>query len=414
MARLLLLIPTTSYRVGDFMAAAERLEVDLVIGSDQRPVLAEFAAERSLALDFTDIAEGCRQIETYAAAYPLAAILGVDDETLLLAAIASQALGLTHNTPDSVIATRNKYRFRVALANAGPPSPEFRLVDIAADDARQAARAAPYPCVLKPLALAAGRGVIRADDESAFIAARLRIAAILESPDVAAVQGEAARQILVESYIPGAEVALEGLLHDGRLEILALFDKPDPLVGPYFEETILTTPSRLPAAVRQQIAATARAIVVALGLRHGPIHAEFRVNDKGVWPLEMAARSIGGLCGRVLRFSAGFSLEDLILRHALGLPATDHRAEPRPGGVMMIPIPRAGTLRQVRGLEDARAVAGIDDITISIALGRPVAPPPEGYRYLGFIFARGDSPDAAEAALREAHARLEIDIEESG
>ena len=258
MARLLLLIPTTSYRVGDFMAAAERLEVDLVIGSDQRPVLEKFSAERSLALDFTNIAEGCRQIEAYAHGYPLAAILGVDDETLLLAATASEALGLTHNAPDSVIATRNKYRFRVALANAGPPSPEFRLVDIEADDPLQAAGRAPYPCVLKPLALAAGRGVIRADDETAFMAARLRIAAILESPDVAAVQGEAARQILVESYIPGSEVALEGLLHDGRLEILALFDKPDPLVGPYFEETIYTTPSRLPAAVRNEIAATAR------------------------------------------------------------------------------------------------------------------------------------------------------------
>lgn len=411
MARLLLLIPTTSYRVADFMAAAERLDVDLVVGSNQRPVLEQYAAERGLALDFTDISKGCRQIEAYAEDYPLAAILGVDDETLLLAATASAALGLTHNSPESIIATRNKYRFRGALANAGPPSPEFRLIDIETDDPLQAARQAPYPCVLKPLALAASRGVIRADDEAAFMAARLRIAAILDAPDVAAVQGDAARQILVESYIPGSEIALEGLLHDGRLEILALFDKPDPLVGPYFEETILVTPSRLAAAIQDEIAATARHAIAALGLRHGPIHAEFRINDRGVWPLEMAARSIGGLCARILRFGAGARLEELILRHALGLPVSGRARQRRPAGVMMIPIPRTGILREVRGLEDARAVAGIDDITISITPGRAVAPPPEGYRYLGFIFARGDSPEAAEAALRAAHARLDIVIE---
>ena len=415
MARLLLLIPTTSYRVADFMAAAAGLDADLVVGSNQRPVLEQFAAERSLALDFSDIAEGCRQIQAYAADYPLAAILGVDDETLLLAATASAALGLVHNSPESVIATRNKYRFRSALANAGPPSPEFRLMNLDTDDPARAARLAPYPCVLKPLALAASRGVIRADDEGAFIAARLRISAILEAPDVAAVQGETARHILVESFIPGFEVALEGLLHDGRLEILALFDKPDPLDGPYFEETIFVTPSRLPAAVQDEIAATARHAVAALGLRHGPIHAEFRVNDKGVWPLEMAARSIGGLCARSLSFGAGgstsVSLEVVILRHALGLPISQREEAQRPTGVMMIPTPRCGILREVRGLEDARAVAGVDDITISIAPGHPVAPPPEGYRYLGFIFARGDSPDAAEAALRSAHAKLEIVID---
>jgi biotin carboxylase len=382
-------------------------------------VLAQFAAERGLALDFTDIAEGCRQIEAYAADYPLTAILGVDDETLLLAATACAALGLVHNSPDSVIATRNKYRFRGALANAGPPSPEFRLVGIDPDEAAPAARIAPYPCVLKPLALAASRGVIRADDEAGFIAAHRRIAAILQAPDVAAIQGEAARQILVESFIPGVEVALEGLLHDGELETLALFDKPDPLNGPYFEETIFVTPSRLSAAIQDDIAQAARQAVAALGLRHGPIHAEFRVNDKGVWPLEMAARSIGGLCARTLNFGAGLGLEALILRHALGLPISRPISGPnsgrepdqRPAGVMMIPTPESGTLREVRGLEAARAVAGISDITISIAPGHPVAPPPEGYRYLGFIFAQGDSPDAVEAALRGAHAKLEIVID---
>ena len=236
---------------------------------------------------------------------------------------------------------------------------------------------------------------------------------------MADVQGEAARQILVESYIPGGEVALEGLLHDGELEILALFDKPEPLVGPYFEETLFVTPSRLPATVRHDIAQAARQAVAALGLRHGPVHAEFRVNEKGVWPLEMAARSIGGLCARSLNFGPGPSgssrlgLEALLLRHALGLPIFISKQEQRPSGVMMIPTPESGILREVRGLEEARAVAGIEDITISIVAGQPVAPPPEGYRYLGFIFAQGDSPDAVEAALRSAHAKLEIVIDKN-
>lgn len=408
--RLLLLIPTTSYRVGDFIAAAGQLNVDLVIGSNQRPVLEKFSADRTVTLDFSNIAEGCRQITAYASDYPLTAILGVDDETLLLAATASEALGLVHNSPDSVLATRNKYRFRSVLANAGPPSPDFRLVNFKSDDVRLAARQTRYPCVLKPLALSAGRGVIRADDEAAFEAAVIRIAAILAAPDITAVQGDIACQLLVESYMPGVEVALEGMLHDGRLEVLALFDKPEPLVGPYFEETIFTTPSRLPVATQDEIATTAQRIVTALGLRYGPIHGEFRINDHGVWPLEMAARSIGGLCSRVLRFGAGVSLEQLILRHALGLPMDHSGAQQRPAGVMMIPTPRAGILKMVNGLDDARAIDGIDDVIISIPLGRPVAPPPEGYRYLGFIFAAGDSPDSVEASLRKSHACLEIEI----
>ncbi|MFP6743758.1 MAG: ATP-grasp domain-containing protein [Alphaproteobacteria bacterium] len=408
MARLLLLIPTTSYRVGDFLAAAGRLDVDVVVGSDQPPVLEQYAAGRTAAVDFADLRAGTGQITAFADDYPLSAILGVDDGTTVLAAMASEALGLAHNSVDSVVATRDKYRFRAALANAGPPAPRFQQFALDHDVA-EAARAAPFPCVLKPVALAASRGVIRADDEAEFVAAFERITRILGEPDVAAV-GAAAQRILVESFIPGREVALEGLLDDGVLHVLALFDKPDPLDGPFFEETIFVTPSRLPEAVRDDIVATARQAVAALGLRHGPIHAEFRVNGDGVWPLEVAARSIGGLCARVLTFGAGVSLEDLILRHALGLSLDCLERDSRPAGVMMIPTPRAGILRGVEGLEAARATPGVDDVTISIPLGQLVTPPPEGTRYLGFIFARGDSPENAEAALRQAHDRLDIVI----
>jgi len=409
LARLLLLLPTTSYRVGDFLSAARRLDVDVVVGSDQPPVLEQYAAGHTVTLDFTDLVKGVGQIAAFARDFPLTAIIGVDDGTTVLAAMASDALGLVHNSPESVVATRDKYRFRATLANAGPPAPSFQQFNLDHDPA-EAARAAPYPCVLKPVALAASRGVIRANNETEFTAAFERISRILEEPDVAAV-GAAAQRILVESFIPGQEVALEGLLDDGELHVLALFDKPDPLDGPFFEEIIFVTPSRHRQEIRDAIVATAQQAVAALGLRHGPIHAEFRINSDGVWPLEVAARSMGGLCARVLTFGAGVALEDLILRHALGLPVDSMDRDSQPAGVMMIPTPRAGILRSVDGVEAARAVPGIDSVTISIPLGQPVTPPPEGTRYLGFIFARGDTPGDAEAALRQAHECLKIAIE---
>ncbi|MFQ5783877.1 MAG: ATP-grasp domain-containing protein [Alphaproteobacteria bacterium] len=404
----MLLIPTTSYRVADFMAAAERLGVEVVVGSNRRQVLENLAEGGTVRIDFRDLDKGVAEIAAYAKPHPLAAIVGVDDETTLLAARAAAALGLPHNDPDAVAASRNKHRFRYIVAQAGLASPEFRLVTLA-DDPVEAARAAPYPCVLKPLALAGSRGVIRADDPTAFVAAFRRIAAILARPD-AALPGATARQILVESYVPGDEVALEGLLEDGHLRVLALFDKPDPLEGPYFEETIYLTPSRLPAAAQAAVAEATKRAAAALGLSEGPVHAELRLNERGAWVIEVAARSIGGLCSRVLRFGAGMSLEELVLRHALGLPAGSRERERRPAGVMMIPIPAAGVLHQVHGLDAARRVPGVEDVTITIPCGQPVVPLPEGDRYLGFIFARAATTAAVEKALRAAHGRLEFAI----
>ena len=232
--RLLLLVPTTSYRIGDFLQAAERLGVDVAVGSDQHSVLAQFSPGRTMTVDLMDLARGVSQIAGYHRDYPLAAIIGVDQETTLLAAKAGEALELRHNAPASVEATGNKYRFRNRLANSGLPAPWFTLLDLADDPGGQA-RNMPYPVVLKPLALSASRGVIRANDPQQFLAARKRIEAILAGSGQ---RGEAASHILVEAYIPGQEVALEGLLDAGELKVLALFDKPDPLEGPFFEETI--------------------------------------------------------------------------------------------------------------------------------------------------------------------------------
>jgi biotin carboxylase len=260
---------------------------------------------------------------------------------------------------------------------------------------------------VKPLSLSASRGVIRADDDAQYAAAVARIRAMLDDPD--------AQPLLVESFVPGAEVAVEGLLRGGELEPLAIFDKPDPLEGPYFEETIYVTPSRLPPATLAAVEATTAAAAVALGLTEGPIHAELRVSTDGesVTLLEVAARSIGGLCSRALRFGAGVSLEEVILRHALDEPLTGLDRADAASGVMMLPIPRAGVLHEVRGQDDARAVPGIVGLEIGIARGRAVEPLPEGDRYLGFLFARGDTPEDVEAALRKAHGRLDVDIREA-
>jgi biotin carboxylase len=260
------------------------------------------------------------------------------------------------------------------------------------------AACAPYPCVLKPLGLSASRGVIRAGDPGEFRAAYERIRRMGE------------HRVQVESYIPGREFAVEGLVTGGRLQVLAIFDKPDPMEGPYFEETIYTTPSRLPAEVQGELIAAVEEAVTALGLRHGPVHAELRHNQDGAWMLEAHARPIGGLCARALRFDAGMPLEELIVRHALGEDVRGVRREERAAGVMMIPIPRDGLYRSAEGVEAAAAVTGIEEVVLTAKEGQRLVPLPEGAAYLGFLFARAQTPEAVEMALRRSHAELRFEI----
>jgi len=336
----------------------------------------------------------------------------VDDETEVAAAEIARVLGLRHNSRPSAEAARHKPTMRAALQSAGLPGlnvPRFAVFPLDTDPVA-AALTVTYPCVLKPTFLAASRGVIRANDPEELVSAWERIRGILLDPDVARRGGTSAREILIEDFVAGPEVALEGLLEAGILRVLAIFDKPDPLEGPFFEETIYVTPSRLPPAVQASVARAASGAARALGLTEGPVHVEMRVNPAGVFVIEAAARSIGGLCSRTLTFGTGISLEELILRHALGMP-TDAPRESAAAGVMMIPIPRAGTLARVDGLEDAAAVPGIVAGTITIRPGQRLVPLPEGWRYLGFLFSRADTPERAERALREAHGKLRFVIE---
>ncbi len=409
MTRILLLLPTTSYRIPDFLSAARRLGVEVTVASEEPSTMERLQPDGLLTLDFGDLDASAEGAARFAARHPVAAVVGVDERTSIAAAAIARRLGLPHDSVDAVAAAGDKASMRRRLEAAGVPSPRFRVWAVD-DDPRVAADAAAYPCVLKPTFLSASRGVIRADGAPGFVEAWGRIARILAEPSVARRGGVAAKQILVEDFVPGAEVALEGLLTDGRLRVLALFDKPDPLDGPFFEETIYVTPSRLPDDLERRCAEVAADGARALGLSHGPIHAELRVNEDGVWIVEIAARSIGGLCSRTLRFGTGASLEELILMHALGLDPMSLKREAAAAGVLMIPIPRGGILEEVRGIEAARSIPGVTDVTISIRAGQRVVPLPEGDRYLGFVFSRAPTPARAEAALREAHARLEFRI----
>ncbi|HXH11245.1 MAG TPA: ATP-grasp domain-containing protein [Alphaproteobacteria bacterium] len=409
MRRLLLLMTTQTYRATAFLNAARRLGVSVVVGSERPQALAAANPAGHLTLDFFAPEEATRTIVEYAQTHRIDAVVAADDDGTILAAMASAALGLPHNPVAAVEDARNKYRMRQRLAAAGLPGPRFWRFAIDRDPADMA-RQVSYPCVVKPLSLSASRGVIRADDPAQFVAAFHRLIAILQQREILASRGAAACEILVETFIPGPEVALEGLLTDGRLRVLTIFDKPDPLDGPFFEETIYVTPSRFPRPVQEAIVASVSAVTAALGLRHGPVHAELRVNEHGPWLLEIAPRSIGGLCSYALRFADGISLEEVLLRHALGLDVTCLERERVASGVMMIPIPQAGILRQVSGQEEARRVPGIEDVRITIPVGREVVPLPEGSRYLGFIFARAETPHGVEMALREAHRQLSFVI----
>jgi biotin carboxylase len=407
--RILLLIPTRTYRTRAFMRAAQRLKAEVVVGSERPQVLARSRPGTTAVIDFRHPERAAEQAAALVQERPFDAVVGVDDATSIAAVTVAKALGLPHNDVAAVKATRNKALMRRMLVGADVLTPWFEVVSLD-DDLVAISERVPYPCVVKPIFLSASRGVIRANDAAEFQAAIECVRAILVEPDVAAEGGVDARQILVEGFIPGVEVALEGILIGGNLKVLALFDKPDPLNGPYFEETIYVTPSRLPDdQQRQVVAATARG-ACALGLREGPVHAELRVNHDGAWIVEIAARSIGGLCSNTLEFSDGATLEELILLHAVGADVSHFEREPEPSGVMMLPTPRAGILRGVRGVEAARAVPGIVDVTISIPVGERLVPLPEGNRYLGFVFARGESVDQVEAALREAQRRLQFDI----
>jgi biotin carboxylase len=391
--RLLLFAATTGYQIRVFAEAARRIGVELTLATDRCHVLEDPWGDRAIPIKFDRLPESVELLR----GLQFDGVAAVGDRPAVLAACAAQALGVPFHPPAAANACNDKYLARKLYQAAGLAVPRFFRASFEEAPENVAARA-PYPCVLKPLGLSASRGVIRANTAGEFIRAFHRIRKMGESV------------LQVESYIPGREFAIEGLVTRGRFEPLAIFDKPDPLEGPFFEETIYVTPSREPAEVQQALLETTARAVRALGLYHGPVHAELRYNSEGAWMLETAARPIGGLCAKALRFEPDIPLEELILRHALDKRVTPACLPGDASGVMMIPIAKGGIYESVDGLEEAQSVTAIEDVIITAKEAQQLVPLPEGASYLGFIFARAETPAEVESALRECHAKLRFQI----
>jgi biotin carboxylase len=392
-------LPSTTYRAADFVTAAEALGVGLIVASEGPPPLD--MGDGYLQIDCADPALAAEAIVAFGDRVGIDGVVAADDGGVVVAAITGQTLGLRSNTPEAATATRDKGAQRKALAAAEVPQPRFRVLE-PGNDAAEAGSAIGYPLVIKPLDRAAGQGVMRVDrpeDLSPLIQRLRRITG-------------AAAPILVESYLPGTEVAVEGIVSNGSLAVLAIFDKPDAGDGPFFPETILVTPSRLPSPTARECERVAQAALAAIGITHGPVHIELMVHESEVRVIEVAARSIGGLCSKSLNFGLmGTSLETLILRNALGMDKPELHREAVASGVLMIPIPRPGRLVEIRNTDAVRQLPHVTGMDITVPPGRLLEPPPEGDRYLGFVYARATKPEEVEASLRRAQALLEVVIE---
>lgn len=402
MPRAVVLLPSTTYRAADFISAADSLGIDLVVASEQEPPIE--MGDRYLQIDCSDPQRAAEEVAALADGVALDGVVAADDSGVIVAALAGTALGLPANSPEAAEATRNKLMMRQRLEVAEVPQPRFAVVEPGSSPDRHAEELG-FPLVVKPLDRSASQGVIRVDRPEDVLATVEQVRRIIDDPD-----GE--DLLLLESYLPGDEIAVEGLVRGGELTVLAIFDKPDTSPGPSFPETILVTPSRLPDSAQTDCVRVAEAAVRALGLTHGPVHIELKAHDAQVRVLEVAARSIGGLCSRSLTFGLmGTTLETLILRNAVGMDKPELRREPHASGVLMIPIPRSGVLESIDGLEEVRAIEGVTGIDITLVTGSRVLAPPEGDRYVGFVFARSKNPEAVVAALRKAQELIVVTVQ---
>jgi biotin carboxylase len=406
------------YQTRSFESAARKLNVQLAYVTDRCHELADPWNDNAIAARFANPEEAAATAMPSLRRKSLHAILALGDAPAVAAAYAARGLGLRASHPAAVEACLNKFRMREVLRDAGifnPPSNFwFRRIPLSPEPEPDLL-GIQFPCVIKPLSLSASQGVMRANNSEEFHRAARRLAHLLDRPDLQMKNPASPREALVEEYIPGAEVAVEGILIDGELKLLAIFDKPDPLEGPFFEETIYVTPPRLSSQQQSAILARANQSIRAIGLTHGPVHAEFRINDRGVWPLEIAPRPIGGMCAATLAFtstqySEPIGLEELILRHAIGEDISTWQREHAASGVMMIPVPESGIFDQVDGVEEAKLAPHVTDVQITARVHDEILAWPEGSSYLGFIFAKAESPAAAEHALRQAHGKLHFQI----
>ena len=413
MRRVLLISTTTGYQTRSFSEAAQRLGVDLVFATDRCHRLEDPWRDKAIPVRFHEEEAFVRAVREENQRCPFDGLLALGDRPAVFVALANEALGLSGHPPLAARRSGNKLETRKRFADAGLPCPVFREMSL--ESALEPALAErEFPCVVKPLALSGSRGVIRVDNPGELASAIRRLRRLLARADILQRRHRDDSKLVLESFIPGLEYAVEGVIEHGVLRVLALFDKPDPLNGPYFEESIYVTPSVAPVQTQRRIEQAVSGAVQALGLHHGPVHAECRVNDQGVFVLEVAARPIGGLCAKTLRFvgrGGVVSFEELLLRHSLGESMSRYRRETAASAVMMIPIPREGVYRRTDQIASASAVPGVVDLVITAKADQRLEPLPEGASYLGFIFARAREVADAVTAVRESHALLKIVIE---
>lgn len=399
--RLLLISHHNSYRIAPYIKAAKNLGLEVSIASEGKHSLVSEVAN-GIHVDFSDIDTTLKELLKENSKNPFAGILGSDDQTVELAAHIAQALQLPHNSPQAALYSQRKDLARAQLALTGCPVPVHCLLDLSQVVAKQLA-GLPWPCVLKPLNMSASRGVIRADNENEFLLACERLKSIIATSQDVFEQNH----LLIEDYIDGIEIAYEGYLHNAQLNTITIFDKPDPLKGPYFAETIYVTPSTLNDDIQQAIKQVIQNACKAYGLTTGAVHAECRIDRQNkIWILEIASRTIGGDCGRILD-NEYFGIEELAISLAIGCPIQVSMPD-RARGVMMIPIEKKGLLKRVEGLLEANRVKHIDKVDIIIPEGHELVPLPEGNQYLGYIFASADTPEQVTAAIREAYAHLKF------
>ena len=399
MPRVVVVLPTTTYRAEDFFDAASSLGIDLIVASDENPVID--MGDRCIVIDCENPAEAAAAVESLGEATPLDGIVAADDAGVMVAAIAGTRLGLRANPPEAAMATRDKSMMRRLLSQAEVPQPLFAAVSEDAD-AHKAAETVGYPLVAKPLNRSASQGVLRIDHPDDLASGLQQVRASI---------GEPRATLLVEEYMPGHEIAVEGLLDCGALNVLAIFDKPDTKPGPTFPETIFVTPSQMSDTDQTEAVRVSEMACRALGLTSGPVHIELKVNDRKTRIIELAARSIGGLCSRSLNFGlAGTSLESLILRNAVGMDKPELRRERSSGGVLMLPIPKGGRFKGVQGESEARVIPGVTGMDITVPVGARIAALPAGDRYVGFVYARGETAAQVETSLRTAQETLRVQV----
>tara|TARA_A100001037_G_C15146585_1_gene636588 strand:+ start:2080 stop:3321 length:1242 start_codon:yes stop_codon:yes gene_type:complete len=408
---LLLLMTTSTYRAGAYIDASEKLSINPIIGTDQPDILGHLNPGSSITLDYSKNNLSQQKIIQHIEKFPIKGILAIDEETLILGSMVANSLGLICHSVESVSATRSKYELRKILSEEGLRNPEFKLIS-SEENPDLISKSISFPCVMKPTFLSGSRGVIRANNKEEFNAAYLRIKNILDEPEVLIRGKDEGKMILVEDYIDGIEVAVEGLIVNREFVPLTIFDKPEPLKGPFFEETIYVTPSKLSQSIQKKILKETKNASNAIQLTNGPIHAELRIDSNdNPWIIDIASRTIGGKCSRVIKFLDEISLESIILSHIMGEKIPKIVPMSSSSGVMMIPIPKSGILKEVKGKEEGLKIKGIEEIEITIPLGEKIVQLPEGDRYLGFIFATSDEQENTIKTLKEAHGKMEFTIQ---